>query len=242
MVEAGLWRACWRSKTSAALTLGLLALLIPLAWGLAQWALVEAVWSPDATACLAARGQGACWGVIAEKHRLILFGRYPSDQHWRAALACLIVIGALFYAAHPAHWGRRLLALWGLALGLSCVLMAGRLGPWSLQAWGLPPVASDLWGGFPLTLMLSTVAITGAFPLAILLALGRSGPWPVIARLCAALIEVVRGVPLVSVLFMASFMLPLMSCCGSPQRSRFFWRPIWPRWCVAACRACQPVR
>jgi general L-amino acid transport system permease protein len=214
MADIGLWRACWRSKTSAALTLGLLALMVPLGLGLIQWAIMDAVWLPDAQACLALRGQGACWGVIAEKHRLILFGRYPLDQQWRATLACLIVIGTLLYAAHPSHWGRRLWLLWGLALVLAWALMAGRLGPWSLQAVGLTPVSSDLWGGFPLTLMLTLVAITGAFPLSILLALGRTGPWPVISRLCAALIEIVRGVPLVSVLFMASFMLPLLLPAG----------------------------
>jgi general L-amino acid transport system permease protein len=214
MVDNSLWRACWRSKTSAAITLGLLVVLLPGALALIRWALIDAVWRPDADACLAARGLGACWGVIVEKHRLILFGRYPLDQQWRAATACLIVIGALLYAAKPAHWGRRLPGLWGLALGVAWVLMAGRVGPWSLQPLGLPPVSSDLWGGFPLTLMLTSVAITGAFPLAIALALGRTGPWPLIGRLCASLIEVVRGVPLVSVLFMASFMLPLLLPAG----------------------------
>jgi general L-amino acid transport system permease protein len=214
MADDSLWRACWRSKTSSAVTLLLLALLLPLGTGFVRWALFDAVWMPDAQACLAARGQGACWGVIAEKHRLILFGRYPLHEQWRALWACALVIAALLYAAHPSRWGRHLWLVWALALGLAWVLLSGRLGPWSLQAIGLTPVSSDLWGGFPLTLMLSLVAITLAFPLSVVLALGRTGPLPVISRLCAVLIEVVRGVPLVSVLFMASFMLPLLWPAG----------------------------
>ncbi len=214
MVEASFWRACWRSKTRVAVTLAMLAVALPLGGVLIRWAFIDAVWVPDAQACLSARGQGACWGVIVEKHRLILFGRYPIDQQWRALLACVVVIAALFYAAQPKHWGRHWWGVWGLALGLSGALLSGRLGPWSLQPLGLTPVPSDLWGGFPLTLMLSLVAITLAFPLSVLLALGRTGPMPMISHLCAALIEIVRGVPLVSVLFMASFMLPLLWPAG----------------------------
>jgi general L-amino acid transport system permease protein len=214
MAKADLWQACWRSKTSTAITLVLFAALLPLGMTLIRWALIDAVWQPDAVACMDARGHGACWGVITEKHRLILFGRYPLQEQWRAALACAIVIGTLLYGAHPARWGQRLVLIWACALVLAWVLMAGRLGPWSLRSMGLTPVASDLWGGFPLTLMLSLVAITLAMPLAILLALGRTGPWPVISRLSAAFIELVRGVPLVSVLFMASFMLPLLLPAG----------------------------
>ncbi len=222
MSESRGWQACWGNKTRAALTLALIALATPLAWALIHWALIEAVWVPDAASCAMARGTGACWGVIAEKYPLILFGRYPIDQQWRALLACVIVLATLGYGAHPARWGRHLPWVWGLALLLAWVLMSGRLGPWSLQAWGLPPVASDVWGGFPLTLMLSCVAITLAFPLAILLALGRTGPWPVVSRLCALGIELVRGVPLVSVLFMASFMLPLLWPAG--QTPDVLWR------------------
>lgn len=222
MAEGLGWRACWRSKTSAAVTLVILAILAPLCAALLDWALLQAVWQPDAQACALARGHGACWGVIAEKHRLILFGRYPQAEQWRAMLACGVVILTLLYAAHPSNWSRRLPGLWLLALALAWVLLSGRVGPWSLREWGLPPVPSELWGGLPLTLMLSAVAITLAFPLAIALALGRTGPLPLISRLCAILIEVVRGVPLVSVLFMASFMIPLWWPAG--QSPDVLWR------------------
>lgn len=210
MHDFSAWRACWGNKRRIAITLFMIALALPLGGALLGWAVINAIWVPDAQACATARGLGACWGVIVEKYPLILFGRYPADQHWRALLACAIVIGTLMYGAHPSRWGRKLLWIWTLALASAWVLMSGRLGPWSLQALGLPPVASDLWGGFPLTLMLSVVAITLAFPLSVALALGRTGPWPLVSRLCAVWIDVVRGVPLVSVLFMASFMLPLL--------------------------------
>ncbi|MEY2620195.1 MAG: Inner rane amino-acid transporter permease protein YhdY [Pseudomonadota bacterium] len=222
MAETAWWQACWRSKTSTAFTVLMLLALAPLCWALFDWALWQAVWQPDPQACTLARGQGACWGVITEKHRLILFGRYPQAEQWRATLACALLIATLLYAAHPSNWSRRVPALWLLALAVAWVLMSGRLGPWSLRDWGLPPVPSELWGGLPLTLMLSAVAITLAFPLAIALALGRSGPLPLIARLCAILIEVVRGVPLVSVLFMASFMIPLWWPAG--QSPDVLWR------------------
>lgn len=196
---------------SGAVTLAILALG---AWALPRlldWALWQAVWVPDAEACQAARGHGACWGVVAEKHRLILFGRYPFEAHWRPAAT---------------------LALWGL-LALWSVLRGGRPGGGRALAWGwiagllagvgllrggfagLPLVTTDQWGGLPLTLLLALVAIALAFPLAVVLALARrSGP-PLLRGLATLYIELVRGVPLVSVLFMASFIFPLLLPPGS---------------------------
>jgi general L-amino acid transport system permease protein len=74
---------------------------------------------------------------------------------------------------------------------------------------GLEKVSTDLWGGLPLTIMLSTLSIVLAFPLAILVALGRRSNLPAIRTFCTIYVELIRGVPLISVLFMASFMFPL---------------------------------
>lgn len=210
----GFWRACWSSPISATITVALLLLLAPLIWALLDWGVWQAIWRPDLAACDAARGHGACWGVIAEKHRVILWGRYPHEEHWRPLLASLVMVALLAHTARPSSWTRRLAAWWALAALLTWVLMAGRLGPWALTPLGLPPVATDQWGGLALTLMLAIVSIALAFPLSIALALGRRSSWPVLRSVCAGLIELVRGVPLVSVLFMASFMLPMLLPAG----------------------------
>ena len=214
VLDRPFWQACWSSKANATLTLILLALLLPAVWWAADWGIVQAVWRADLSACEAARGSGACWGVIAEKHRLILWGRYPFDAQWRPMIASLLMIGLVAYTARPPAWRRSLLGWWAGVGVCVWVLMSGRLGPWSAAAWGLPPVTTDLWGGLALTLMLAIVSIVLAFPLSIALALGRRSSWPIVSSMCAALIELVRGVPLVSVLFMASFMVPMLLPAG----------------------------
>lgn len=212
--ETGFWQACWSGRVSATVTLALLALLTPALWMLLDWGVWQAVWRPDLAACEAARGNGACWGVIAEKHRLILWGRYPHEQHWRALSASIIMVALLAHTARPSAWTRHLLLWWTLAGLCTWILMSGRIGPWALSPIGLPPVRTDLWGGLALTLILAIASIALAFPLAVALALGRRSKLPVLRSLCAGLIELVRGVPLVSVLFMASFMLPLLLPAG----------------------------
>ena len=191
-------------------------------WPLWLWGVWHAVWSPDLTACEAARGVGACWGVIAEKHRVILWGRYPYEEQWRALCASLIMVSLVVHAARPASWRRSLIPVVGAGAVSVWVLMSGRFMGISLASLGLPPVATDLWGGLALTLMLAIASIALAFPLSIALALGRRSKWPVLKALCAGLIEWVRGVPLVSVLFMASFMLPMLLPPG--QTPDVWWR------------------
>ena len=198
----------WLSGTATVLILALLA------WGLPRlldWALWQAVWTPDPEACQAARGEGACWGVVVEKHRLILFGRYPFEQQWRpsAALALWALLGVWsVLRGGRAGAGRVLGIAWAMGLTAGVLLMRGGFA-------GLPLVSTDQWGGLPLTLLLALVAIAAAFPMAVALALARrSGP-PLLRGLATLYIELVRGVPLVSVLFMASFIFPLLLPPGS---------------------------
>jgi general L-amino acid transport system permease protein len=166
-----------------------------------DWALVHAVWAADADRCQAARGTGACWGVIREKGRLVLLGRYPWGQEWRAIVATLaLVLGASAMLGAGRH--RLLLAAGPAGVAVFTWLMGG--------GFGLEHVGTDLWGGLPLTLFLTIASLMLAFPLAIVLALGRRSDLPAVRSLCIAFIEAVRGVPLISVLFMASFMLPLL--------------------------------
>ena len=174
-----------------------------LLWYLPQffnWALVSAYWQPNAEACRA-DGVGACWGVVAEKYRLIIFGRYPFEEQWRPLVATGALLALLVASCTRAFWRPWLALLWVGVLALFFWLMLG--------GGGLTPVETDRWGGLPLTLLLSTLSIAMAFPLALLVALGRRSNLPAIRTICTLYVELIRGVPLISVLFMASFMFPL---------------------------------
>ena len=186
---------------TAVLALLLLWALVPFF----QWAVLDAVWRPDAAACRAA--EGACWGFIAEKHRFILFGTYPFEQHWRPAIATLLLLSLWGISAFRKFWNWTLLPIWAGGLSVIGVLMWGGV-------LGLPYVENERWGGLILTLLLTTFGLALAFPLSILVALGRRSDLPVIRALCVGYIELVRGVPLISLLFMASVMLPLFLPAG----------------------------
>jgi general L-amino acid transport system permease protein len=181
-----------------------------LLWFLPQfvnWALLTAAWRPDAEACRA-DAVGACWGVISEKYRFIIFGRYPFEQQWRPLLATLLLLGLLVASCTRAFWRPWLALLWAGGLAAFFTLMLG-------GTLGLAAVETDRWGGLPLTLLLASLSIAMAFPLALLVALGRRSQLPAIRSLCTVYVELVRGVPLVSVLFMASFMFPLFMPQGT---------------------------
>jgi general L-amino acid transport system permease protein len=152
--------------------------------------------------------EGACWGVIAEKFRVILFGRYPYALHWRPATVIGLLLALAGLTAWPRLWSaKRLLVIWAGLLTASFLLMRGGVG-------GLPFVPSGLWGGLALTLGLTACALAIAFPLGLALALGRRSAWAPVRSVCAAYIEIMRGVPLISVLFMSSFLLPLLLPMG----------------------------
>lgn len=191
---------------SALATLAILWLALRFVPPFLDWAVIDAVWrAADPRACREA--QGACWAFIAEKHRFILFGTYPFEQQWRPALAIAILILLWIFSALKSFWSWRLAALWAAGLaGIGALMWGGVLG--------LPYVENERWGGLILTLLLASFGIAFAFPLAILLALGRRSELPVLRAACVAYIELIRGVPLISVLFMASVMLPLFLPAG----------------------------
>jgi general L-amino acid transport system permease protein len=201
-VRAWLQRNLFSDWGSAFTTVALIGLALYLLPGLSQWAVFKAVFATDASACQAARGEGACWGVVGEKYRLIIFGRYPFDEQWRAGLATALMVGALGLSCIRRCWHPGLVTLWAVVLAAFFTLMGGGV-------FGLAPVRTDLWGGLPLTVMLAALSIFLAFPLAILVALGRRSALPAISAACVVYIELIRGVPLISALFMASFMFPL---------------------------------
>ncbi|MBB4301647.1 general L-amino acid transport system permease protein [Rhodobium orientis] len=190
---ASLW------DTVVTLVIGLPLLLM--AWFFLKWALVDAVWvAPEGKACQLA--SGACWAVVAEKYRVILFGTYPFEEQWRGFVTIALWIG------------------WGIASGWRRVPLAARLWGWLVVAvvtvvlmrggvFGLSLVSTDEWGGLPLTFLVFAGTVAGGVPLAVLLALGRRSDLPIISGLCVAVIEGVRGIPLLVVLFFAALILPL---------------------------------
>ena len=170
---------------------------------LVDWMLLKAVFRADAGACQAANHAGACWGVVAEKYRVILFGRYPHGEQWRPLAAVAILLAVIVAGARGLLPRTPLVAAWAAALAAFFILMGG-------GRFGLQPVGSDQWGGLPLTLLLATLGMLLAFPLAIMVALGRLSDLPLLRALCRTYVELVRGVPLISVLFLASFLFPIL--------------------------------
>lgn len=165
-----------------------------------RWAFVDSVWNSAAEICREI--SGACWSVVPSNIRFITFGFYPQGEQWRPLLAMIMLVALLFYSQNRAHWKKSLAYAW--IIGLCCMgfLMKGGL-------FGLVPVDSTKWSGLPLTLLLSVFGLTAAYPLGVVLALGRQSKMPLIKSLCVVYIELIRGVPLISLLFMSSVVFPL---------------------------------
>jgi general L-amino acid transport system permease protein len=169
---------------------------------LLQWALIEADWVGTTRAdCTSG---GACWVFVHQRFSQFMYGFYPSELRWRVDLTLVLTVcGAapLFISKMPRK------ALYGAAY----LLLLPVLAYWLLHGgfFGLSEVSTSRWGGLLLTLVIAAVGICGALPLGILLALGRRSDMPAIRVLCVTFIEFWRGVPLITVLFMSSVMLPL---------------------------------
>ena len=204
-----LWKDYFGSPLRSLLTLLIAGILLWFAVRFVDWGVVNAVTEPDLALCRAS--DGACWGFVSEKWRLILFGRYPYEQQWRAAIATDLIVFMLIATALPYLWtkkGFKLLSVgWVLAFILFFVFMSG--GVFALQ-----PVDSDAWGGLPLTVILTLIGMTFSAPIGILLAIARRSSLPVVRVLSTSYIELVRGVPLITVLFVATYIFPLLLPAG----------------------------
>ncbi|MGD9310644.1 MAG: amino acid ABC transporter permease, partial [Desulfosarcina sp.] len=165
-----------------------------------RWAFIDSLWLSSGEACRG--GEGACWSVIPANIRFILFGFFPYHMQWRPLLAMVLLVALLFYSRDRRHWNRYLLYAWIAGLAIMGVLMKGGV-------MGLAAVETTQWGGLPLTLMLSVFGLTAAYPLGVILALGRQSRLPAVKVLCVIYIELIRGVPLITLLFMSSIVFPL---------------------------------
>jgi general L-amino acid transport system permease protein len=180
-------------------SLGILGLY--LFWHLVDWSFFGAVWGPNQSeACLQAAG--ACWSVISTRWRLILFGLYPFDEQWRAALACIVIITAGALSCVPVFWTfRRLLVLWLGGFATFFVLMHGGL-------FGLTAIEEQKWGGVALNLFVFASVVITSKPLAVVFALLRRSEQPVISSIMGVLIDGMRSVPLLAVVFMFALVMP----------------------------------
>jgi len=265
------------SWLSTAVTLALAYVLFKTLAAVLSWGFFNAIWTlptaanglPDTRICREVRADSACWALITERYRFILFGTYPYVEQWRGAVVIALFLALYGLSAMRQFWNAALAYIWGIGLFLIAVMMWGidfeingsgrsavllgvgvalvvvarwagahlptwirvvaTIAGWLLVlGWGpsaliwlhgdytvhvsvpfLPFVEQERWGGLPLTLILATFGIALAFPLSILVALGRRSSMPAIRIICVAYVELIRGVPLISVLFMASVMFPL---------------------------------
>jgi general L-amino acid transport system permease protein len=186
------------SPLDAALTVGAALAAAWFGWTLLRWGVIEATWTGASRA--ACHAGGACWAMATARWPIILVGAYPEGHRWRAALAAL----ALGLALSPLLLRRAPAWSWVLApLGVLFALMI--MG--GSHIW--PSVPADYWGGFLLNVVIGVTGAAFALPGGVLLAFGRGSDLPVIRAVSIGFIELVRAAPLVTVLFMASVMLPL---------------------------------
>ncbi|NTA40145.1 amino acid ABC transporter permease [Agrobacterium salinitolerans] len=200
----------WRQSLLSILIFSLLA---GTAWQLARFLLVDAVWWGDTgEACRPSDGRpvGACWAFIADRYKYFIYGSYPLDQRWRVNTFFIAGGLGLAYLLWPRAPFRRL----GLTLVIVALPLTGFIFLSGWDAVGLPDVPTNLWGGLMVTIVVAAVGIATALPVGILLALGRRSHLVIVRWLSIGLIELPRGVPLVTVLFMANTMLPLFLPTG----------------------------
>jgi len=196
------------SVLNTCLTLIGLLLLIVLVPPAVRFLIVDAVWSGTSrTDCLVetlGRPVGACWPFIAAKFRQFMYGFYPESEQWRVNLTYALGVVLLVPLLIPRlpYKAANALAFFGVFPVVAFFLLVGNV-------LGLPHVETRLWGGMLVTLVISFTGIVGSLPLGILLALGRSSRLPVVRMLSVIFIEFWRGVPLITVLFFATYMLPL---------------------------------
>jgi general L-amino acid transport system permease protein len=180
---------------------------------------IHAVWTGDGRAVCATAAQGgiqpdgwsgACWAYVRDWSTQFMVGSYPRDQLWRPILVAVLFVGLLIPFLRPTAPRKGLNAIL-LLIVLPIVAYFLLLGGW----FGLTHVETSLWGGLMVTLILSFIGIVVSLPVGIFLALGRRSKMPIVKAACIGFIELIRGVPLITVLFMASVLLPLFMSPGT---------------------------
>lgn len=173
-----------------------------------DWAVVEAVWDArSADDCKAT--EGACWGFIASRFDQVVYGLYPAAERWRVDICYAVAfvgLAALIWPGTPRKGAI------GVAMLTAFPVIAGVLLVGGVP--GIPPVDTDKWGGLLLTLVIASTTIVLSIPLGLLLALARRSDLPALRMIATGLIEFMRGVPFIAVLFVASAIFPLFTPQG----------------------------
>jgi len=192
------------SWANAVLTVLALWLIYQVAATVLGWAVLHATWTGDDGADCTRHDAGACWPFVGAWFGQFMYGRYPDAERWRVNLTYALALAGLVPLMVPRVPGKLWTSIYMLGIFpvLAVVLLSGGI-------LGLRHVPTDFWGGLLVTLVISSTGIAAAFPLGILLALGRQSPMPIVRWASITFIEFVRGVPLITVLFMSSVMLPL---------------------------------
>ncbi|MBW2473731.1 MAG: amino acid ABC transporter permease [Deltaproteobacteria bacterium] len=190
----------FNSWYNSLLTVVVLILLWQLVPPFFRWAFIDSVWNTPAEACRDI--DGACWSIIPRNISFILFGFFPDGEQWRPGLAMALMLGLVIFSRNRKHWKKSLGIYWSIGLIAMGTLMYGGV-------FGMQVVETARWSGLPLTFMLALFGMVAAYPLGVFLALGRQSRMPAIKTLCVVYIEMIRGVPLISLLFMSSVMFPL---------------------------------
>jgi general L-amino acid transport system permease protein len=198
------------SPLNIALTLLGLFLLYKILPPIIGWAFIDATWVAETREECVGEGKGACWAYIGNRFGQVMYGFYPPAEYWRPNVAGILLVLLtllLFVKKMPKK-------VW---LGGFILLVFPFIAYFLIHggSFGLSEVGTDRWGGLMLTLIISLVGIAAALPLGILLALGRRSNMPIVKSFSVVFIEFWRGVPLITVLFMASVMLPLFLPSGS---------------------------
>lgn len=189
------------TRTDSIVTLVFAALFLWVLWKVLDWAVFSAVTGIDGREeCLAS--DGACWSVVANRWRIVLFGLYPFEEQWRSGIACIVMVVVAILSCLPWFWrATRLAPLWLGGFAIFYVLMRGGY-------FGMPVVTEQNWGGLALTIFIFAAVCIIGMPLAIVFALLRRSELPWIARTMGLVIDVIRSLPLLTIMFTFAIVLP----------------------------------
>ncbi|MBB6479591.1 amino acid ABC transporter permease [Spirochaeta isovalerica] len=187
----------FNTPLNALMTLVMIYLIARFAWWFLNWAILDAVWIADTKdqALESGRG-GATWAFIINKLRFFIFGFYPKDEIWRIYVTFFTIV--LSFIPYFIKGIRHKVIIFLAHMVIWPVLIFAFMGQ----------VSTNDWGGLSLTFILSLLGLLYSFPIGMLLALGRRSTWPIIRGLSVAYIEFFRGIPLITILFMSSVVVP----------------------------------
>ena len=197
------------TRLDAIVTLAFAALIAWILWSLIDWALLEATFAPNAgDVCREDLHGGACWSVVSTRWRIVVFGLYPLEEQWRSAIACSVMIVVAILSCVPWFWSaKRLPILWIAGFATFYVLMRGGY-------FGLTEITEQNWGGLSLTIFIFAAVSLLGMPMAIIFALLRRSNLPWIARTMALVIDVIRSLPLLSIMFTFAVVMPFVLPAG----------------------------